>query len=280
MVNVARLIGPALSGIVLATFGAEVCFLSNALSFLAVIISLLLMKLPRYVPRQRTTSVAADFTEGFYYLRTTPGIRNVMLMLAAISLLALPFIPLLPVYAGEIYGGDASTFGILKSLVGLGAVSGALFLASMKPGTNLKKVLFRCTLIFAVGLMGFAYLESLWIAWIFITLSGFGMMAQTTLSNTLIQTTVAPLMRGRVISYYAMAFFGMQPVGGLIIGGAAEVMGAPLVIFLQGVATLLIGVGFFPFLRRDMVFRTRRRKIRREREKLHKNPSSEAGDYR
>lgn len=279
MVNVARLVGPALAGFALSEFGAEVCFLSNALSFLAMIISLLFMRLPRFVVRTKSASIASDLTEGFRYLKRTPEISNVMLMLAGVSLLSLPFVTLLPIYAGEIFGGNATTFGLLNSFVGIGAVSGALFLASIQPGVNLKKILFRCTLLFAVGLMAFAYMRSFPVALIFITLAGFGMMAQTTLTNTLIQTTVAIPMRGRVISFYAMIFFGMQPVGGLAVGGAAEVIGAPPTIFLQGVATLLIAVGFFPFLRKDIVFRRHRQKIKSEKEQLKGNSRSEAGDY-
>jgi MFS family permease len=271
MVNVARLIGPALAGVVLARFGAEICFLWNGFSFMAVIISLLFMKLPAMVRSERATTIAADLREGFYYLRTTPEISNVMLMLAGISLLALPFITLLPIYAREIFHGDASTFGLLNSFVGLGAVSGALFLASMKPGTDLKKVLFRCTLLFALGLLSFAYMESFPIALGFVALSGFGMMAQTTLSNTLIQTTVAPVMRGRVISYYAMAFFGMQPIGGLLVGGAAEVIGAPLTLLLQGIATVMIAIAFFPFLRKDILSRRQRVKLSQVEERVVEN---------
>lgn len=262
MVNVARLVGPAVSGIVLEKFGAQVCFLSNAFSFMAVIGSLLAMRLPVFKRRERKTSAVADVKEGFRYLRETPQISRVMLMLALISLVALPFITLLPVYASEVFGGDATTFGLLNSFVGIGAVTGALFLAALKPGTNLKKVLFRSTLVFGVSLMVFAYISSFYWAMPFIILAGFGMMSQTTLSNTLIQTTVAPAMRGRVISFYAMAFFGMQPLGGLLVGSVAEVIGAPLTVLLEGVATLLIAVLFFPFLRRDLMMKKYRMKLR------------------
>lgn len=271
MVNVARLIGPALAGLVLDRFGAEICFLSNAFSFMAVIISLLFMKLPPFMPRIRSTTIRADLKEGLHYLRTTPEISKVMLMLAGISLLSLPFITLLPVFARKIFGGDASTFGWLNSFVGVGAVTGALFLASMKAGTNLKKILFRCTLLFAFGLIAFSYMRSFPVALTFITIAGFGMMAQTTLSNTLIQTTVAPTMRGRVISYYAMAFFGMQPLGGLLVGSAADAIGAPLTVLLQGIATLVIGIVFFPFLRRDVFFRKQRMKLKQMEERVIEN---------
>jgi MFS family permease len=271
MVNTARLIGPALSGVVLDAFGAEVCFLSNAFSFVAVIGSLVMMRLPKFIPRKRTASVATDLKEGLHYLRTTPEIGKVMLMLAGISLFALPFVTLLPVYAGDIFKGDASTFGMLNTFVGLGAVSGALFLASMKTGTDLKKVLFRCTMLFAFGLMAFSYMTTLSLGLVFLIIAGFGMMAQTTISNTLIQTTVAPAMRGRVISYYAMAFFGMQPVGGLLVGGAAQTIGAPLTVMIQGVITLLIGILFFPFLRKDILSRKQRMKLNQVEEQVIEN---------
>lgn len=262
MVNAARLVGPAIAGFVLEKFGAEICFASNAFSFLGVIISLIVMRLPAFVPRERSATIRADLSEGFHYLRNTPQISKIMMMLASVSLISLPFITLLPVYARDIFDGDASTFGLLNSFVGVGAIAGALFLASMSPGTNLKKVLFRCTLLFAVGLLAFSYLRNFPVALLCIAVAGFGMMAQTTISNTIIQTTVAPAMRGRVISYYAMAFFGMQPIGGLLVGSAASAFGAPLTMFIEGLATLAIAIVFFPFLRRDVLMRKQRMKIK------------------
>ena len=261
MVNTARLIGPALAGIVLEEFGANICFSINAASFIAVLMSLLFMRLPRYVPKPRTNDAMTDLREGFQYLRNTPSISTVMLMLACVSLLSLPYITLLPVYAQEIFQGRASTFGYLNSFVGLGAVSGAIFLASLKAGSNLKKVLFFNTLIFGVGLICFSHLTNFPAALVFIAITGFGMMSQTTLSNTLIQTVVTPAMRGRVLSYYAMAFFGMQPIGSVLIGAVSHYVGAPNTLLLQGVATLLIAFIFFPFLRRDVLRRRHRMKM-------------------
>jgi MFS family permease len=271
MVNLARLIGPAVSGIVLEKFGAAICFLSNGFSFVAVIVSLLLMRLPPFVPRERTSTVTADLKDGLRYLTSTPEISKIMLMLAGMSLIALPYVTVLPIYAKDIFAGSASTFGLLNSFVGLGAVSGALFLASMKPGTNLKKVLFRSTLLFGVSLIVFSHIVSLPLGLIFITFSGFGMMAQTTISNTIIQTTVAPVMRGRVISFYAMAFFGMQPIGGLLVGSIAHAIGAPLAVLMQGIATLLIAVLFFPFLRKDILLRKQRMKLKQVEEQVVEN---------
>jgi MFS family permease len=182
-------------------------------------------------------------------------------MLATVSLLSLPYITLLPVYAREIFQGQASTFGYLNSFVGLGAVSGAIFLASLKPGTNLRKVLFYNTIIFGLGLAIFSHLTRFPLALGFIAMSGFGMMSQTTLSNTLIQTAVTPAMRGRVLSYYAMAFFGMQPIGSLLIGTVSHYIGAPNTVLIQGVITVMIAFLFFPFLRRDILRRKHRMKI-------------------
>ena len=139
MFNMARLIGPAISGIVLESFGAGICFLLNALSFVAVIISLLMMKLPKHIPSSHAKEVMKEFKEGWTYLRHTPGIRNVILMLAFTSLLVLPFITLLPIYAREIFQGNASTYGYLNSFIGLGALGGGIFLASLKAGRDLKK---------------------------------------------------------------------------------------------------------------------------------------------
>lgn len=261
MVNIARLTGPAMAGIVLESFGAQVCFLFNSISFLFVIGSLLQMKLPVYVPKERLKSVLTDLKEGLSYLKSTPEIRKVMLMLAGISLVALPYITLLPIYAKDIFDGDARTFGLLNSFVGLGAVSGALFLASLKPGHNLKRVLFRCTLVFGAGLIAFSFTETFSIGLACIAVAGFGMMSQTTLSNTLIQTTVAPAMRGRVISYYAMAFFGMQPIGGLLIGTLAHYAGAPITLLVEGIITILIAACFIPFLRPEFLKRKQQMKI-------------------
>lgn len=261
MVHTARLIGPAIAGLVLQQYGASMCFLVNGLSFIAVLTSLLFMKLPLYKPREHSSNVATDLKEGFGYLKNTPSISMVMIMLACMSLVALPYITLLPIYAKEIFNGEASVFGYLNSFIGLGAVSGAFYLASLKAGSNLKKVLFFNTLVFGLGLIVFSHLTNLPIALFVIAVTGFGMMSQTTISNTLIQTTVTPAMRGRVLSYYAMAFFGMQPIGGLLIGTLSHYVGAPNTILIEGLATLLIALIFFPFLRRDLLKRRHRMKL-------------------
>ena len=165
-----------------------------------------------------------------------------VLMLALVSLLVLPFSTLIPVYAKDIFHGTASTFGVIDSAIGLGAFSGAIFLASLKTGTNLSRVLAINTFVFGAGLVCFSHATYYPLALVFITIGAFGMMSQITISNTLIQTTVDPAMRGRVISLYAMAFFGMQPLGGLIIGSVSQKLGVQNTVLGEGIIALLLGV--------------------------------------
>jgi MFS family permease len=251
MVNLSRLIGPAIAGFVLENLGDGVCFLLNALSFMAVIGSLLLMKLPEYIKQVHNKNVFGELREGMAYLKRTPSITFVIVMLGLISLFVLPFSTLLPVYAKDIFKGTASTFGIIDSVIGLGAFSGAIFLASLKPGSNLKKILAINTLVFGAGLILFSHQGNYPLALVFATVAGFGMMSQITISNTLIQTTVEPNMRGRVISFYAMAFFGMQPLGGLLIGSVSKWIGAPDTMLAEGIFALLIGALHIRFLRKE-----------------------------
>ena len=251
MVNLSRLIGPAIAGFVLEKLGDGTCFVLNALSFVAVIISLLMMRLPKFIEKVHTKNPIEELKEGFAYLKRTPSISYIILMLGLISLLVLPFNTLLPVYARDIFKGTASTFGILDSVIGLGALSGAIFLASLKPGSNLRKVLAINTLVFGGGLVLFSHEGTYPLALAFAMIAGFGMMSQITVSNTLLQTTADPEMRGRVISFYAMAFFGMQPFGGLIVGSVSKWIGAPNTLLGEGIFALLIGLFHFRYLRKQ-----------------------------
>ena len=248
MVNLSRLIGPAIAGLIIETFGDDVCFGLNALSFVAVIASLMLMKLPRQQTKPHTKNIIAELKEGFAYIKQTPSIVTVLLNLGMMSLLVLPFNTLIPVYAKDIFHGTASTFGVIDSFIGVGAFGGAIFLASLKPGRNLKKILAVNTLIFGTGLVIFSHASIYPLALLFAVVAGFGMMSQITISNTIIQTTVAPDMRGRVISFYAMMFFGMQPLGGLLIGYISQIIGTPDTVLAEGIIALIIGARSFYFL--------------------------------
>ncbi len=253
MVNLSRLIGPGIAGIVIERFGDTVCFGLNTLSFLAVIISLLFMRLPRYIPKLQNKNVFGQLKEGLQYIRKRPDIQFILGMLALISVFVLPFSTLIPVYAKDIFHGTASTFGIIDSAIGLGAFSGAIFLASLRPGTNLSRILAINTFVFGFGLIAFSHMPLYWVALIFAAVAAFGMMSQVTISNTLIQTTVDPSMRGRVISVYAMVFFGMQPLGGLLIGFVSQNVGVKNTVLAEGIIALLIGWLHILFLRNNKI---------------------------
>jgi MFS family permease len=264
MVNLSRLIGPGIAGLVIEQLGNDICFGLNAISFVAVIGSLLMMRLPKYQPKPRTKNVFGELKEGFVYLKKTPNISFVIIMLAAISLFVLPYSTLIPVYAKDIFKGTASTFGVIDSVIGLGAFSGAMFLASLKPGHDLKKILGINTLIFGAGLALFSHETYYPLALFFSVMGGFGMMSQITISNTLIQTTVSQEMRGRVISFYAMAFFGMQPLGGLIIGFVSQHIGVQNTILAEGIIALIIGFLHLRFLKRNRLKRKELAIMRRQ----------------
>ena len=246
MVNLARLVGPAIAGFVLHKLGESTCFLLNALSFLAVIGSLLRIKLKPYVRGNRDKKVLGDLKAGWTYLVRHPGIGRPILMLALMSLLVIPYATLLPIYAKVIFHGNATTFGLIDSFIGMGAISCALWLASRNVNTEMamKKTLRINTIIFGIGLILFSHTEWFPLAMVFAVVAGFGMMAETTMTNTIIQMSVVPEMRGRVISYFAMAYFWMMPLGSLLVGFISQYAGAQNTILGQGVIALVI-VGLF-----------------------------------
>lgn len=248
MVNLARLIGPAVSGIVLETMGAGICFMLNALSFMAVIASLLMMKLPAHISQLENKKILADVIEGWQYLRSTPTLGKLVLLLALMSFWVLPYATLLPIVAKEILGGDASTYGYLNSFIGIGALIAAIALASLTSKTYHRRILLFASTILALSLIVFSFTHTLAYAFVLSSVSGFGMMLSVTIVNTLLQTTADAKMRGRIISYFAMAFFGMQPIGALIIGVISHRIGVAHTLLLEGVIALIIAVWFSSFL--------------------------------
>jgi MFS family permease len=251
--NLAQLLGPALAGIVLNAFGAPICFLINAASFGGVLLSLLLMKLPAHLPAPSQKNVATEFTEAFRYLKRTPGIGGIILMLAFISLLVLPYYTVLPVFAREIFKGNASTFGYIGSFTGVGAVIGTIFLASRKPGRSLRKILFVSTLIMGVGLICFSRATYFPLALFFSAVIGFGAVAQFTICNIVVQSESEPRLRGRVIGILLMAVFGMTPLGSLMVGAVSQRIGAPATVLAEGIIGLVIALAFARFLTRRQV---------------------------
>jgi MFS family permease len=251
MVNVARILGPALSGIVLLRFGSGVCFLSNAVSFLAVITSLLLMKLPPYVPHPERKKAVNAIAEGFSYVRNTPAISKILLLLSLSSLLVIPYDTLMPVFAKIVFKGDAATYGYISSLTGVGAICGTIFLASRKKGTDLKPVLLFCSCVLAVGMISFASVSSYPLAKVCAVVLGFGVMGQNTTCITIIQVESIPAMRGRMMSYVGLCYFGMLPLGSLLVGWVSNRIGAPHTLLCQGILSAIITALFFRHLKND-----------------------------
>lgn len=242
MVNLSKLLGPAIAGLAIEHLGEVVCFGLNAVSFVAVIASLLQMKLAPYVPQEHTKNILTEFRDGLSYVRENPALGRIIWMLALACLFVLPFTTLMPVYAKDIFHGTASTFGFIDSAVGLGAFAGALYLASLRPGTNLQKVLTVNTFILGAGLLAFSHMTVYPLALLCLIPAAFGTMSQVTISNTLLQTQAAPAMRGRVISLYVMAFSGMLPLGSLLVGAASHYLGVQTTVLVQGILALLLAL--------------------------------------
>ncbi|PZF70827.1 MFS transporter [Taibaiella soli] len=249
MVNMARLIGPALSGIVLKALGAGFCFSLNAISFVAVLISLLLMKFPKFVPPVNKKKVLHELEEGFQYIRKTPAIGIPVLMLTFMSLLVLPYDTLIPAFT-TIFKGDAATFGYINSFIGLGAITGSLFLASMKREQALKKVLLAGAATLGIGMIIFSQFKSFPYAMPFAIIMGFGTLIPMTSCITIVQMEAASNMRGRVMSYVALCYFGMLPLGSLLVGTISEKTSVPFTMACQGIISILIAVLFWKSLMR------------------------------
>jgi len=249
MVNIARLAGPALSGMVLQVFGAGICFSLNALSFVAVITSLLLMKLPAFTPPAVKKKVIAELAEGFNYLQRTPVIGLVILFMMCFSLLIAPYDTMMPVFTKVVFKGNAATFGFISSFIGMGAILGSLFIASVKKGANLKNIVLFSSAILGIGMILFSRITYFPVAMVFAMVIGFGSLTPMTTGITIIQIEAAANMRGRVMSFMAMSYFGMLPLGSLLIGTISQKIGAPLTMLCQGIATLVIVAIFSGFMK-------------------------------
>src|SRR6478672_5033212 len=250
MVTLARLIGPALAGILLSSFGEGVCFLVNFLSFIAVILSLLLMKIKVPERKKPTEPIWKGLVEGFNYMKKHRGISSAIGLMALTSLIVMPYSNLFPVFAQTIFKGNVTTFSWLNSISGLGALFGAIYMTTIKPGKSLLRIIVLSSLLLSVSLMFFAYSHSLFAALVFILVGESGMLAQIAATNTYVQTNVDEHMRGRVISYYVMAFQGMQPIGSLLVGWSAHAGSAQATVFLEGLAGVVIALLFIPALKR------------------------------
>ncbi|OKL39191.1 MFS transporter [Pontibacter flavimaris] len=233
--NMARLVGPTIAGLLIAAVGEGMCILINAVSYIAVLASLLLMRLKPFerVPQQH--KVWASLRHGFQYAFGFAPIRSLIMIVALLSLFGMPFTVLLPVFARDILHGGANTLGYLMGASGLGALSGALFLAQRKSVVGLGKVLLFTMTLFGLALIAFSFSEVLLLSLVLMLFTGFGMIVTMASCNTLLQTLVDDDKRGRVMSLYSTAFMGMAPIGSMLAGSVAEMI---------GVGYTLAGCGF------------------------------------
>ena len=252
MVNLSKLIGPAIAGFILERFGDAICFGINAISFIPVILSLLMMKLPK--PEQKTKAdknLKKEFLEAFAYIKITPVVSSIIIFAGIMGLLVLPFSTLTPVFAKDIFNGTAFTLGIIDGVIGFGALIGALFLASLHQGTNLSKVLAINTLVFGIGLILFSQVAILSLALLFIAVGSFGMMSVRTITNTIVQIHVPNQFRGRVISIYLMVLTATIPIGSLIVGAVSHYIGVEKTVLIEGFLALVIAVFYGRYLKNE-----------------------------
>ena len=239
MVNGARLLGPSLAGVLIATLGEGMCFLLNGLSFIAVIWALLAMRIS---PQKRETHSSRFFEglkEGFSYAFGSVPIRSLLLLLALVSLMGMPYTILMPVFAVQILGGGPRSLGFLLGAVGVGALGGTFYLASRRTVPGLERIIPMAAGIFGIGLVAFSVSRVLWLSLILMFVTGFGMIVQMAATNTILQTLVEEDKRGRVMSFYTMAFMGMVPFGSFLSGSLAGWLGAPGTVMLGGWTCIL-----------------------------------------
>jgi MFS family permease len=255
MVNLARLIGPSLAGLLIAATNEGWCFLVDGISYIAVIISLLMMRVAASAEKRSAASMLTQLREGWTYVADFVPIRSILLLFGLLSLMGWPFMVLMPVFAGQVLHGGPHTLGFLMGAVGIGSLISALSLVMRRSVRGLTKMIPIAAAIFGVGLIGFGFSLHLWLSMVLMLVTGFGMMQGLTSSNTIIQTLVDEKMRGRVMSYYTMAFVGMAPFGSLLAGVLAHAIGAPRTVIVSGVACIVGAVWFTTRLgpiRRDM----------------------------
>jgi len=267
MVNVARLIGPSLAGLVIAATNEGWCFLIDGVSYLAVIASLLMMKLNVTAMRRAATSTFHELKQGWSYVAGFVPIRTILLLFAAVSLMGMPFVVLMPIFAAKVLGGGPHTLGFLMGAMGVGALISALSLAARKSVRGLIRMIPIAAAVFGLGLIGFGVSHEFWLSMLMVMVAGMGLMQGMAASNTIIQTLISEEVRGRVMSYYTMAFVGMAPFGSLLAGTMAHAIpstplwivagpmlsGAQWTVMINGLVVVLGAMWFFtqlPALRR------------------------------
>lgn len=258
MVNCARLLGPSAAGMLIAAFGEGTCFLINAITYMAVIVSLFLMKIERKKVQPRKSKVLQELKDGFQYAAGFAPIRDILLIFALVNLVGMPYMVLMPVFAKDVLQGGPSALGFLMGCTGLGALGGAIYLASRKSVLGFGKQIPIAATIFGSALIVFSFSRLLFFSLGLMLLTGTGQMILMATSNTLLQTLVDDDKRGRVMSFYTMAFMGATPVGSLIAGFLASKIGATWTVFIGG---LICICGAFIFAKRLPILRELSRPI-------------------
>ena len=246
VVNATRLIGPAIAGLVIAAIGEGWCFFADGVSYLAVIASLWAMRVRPTARPARHPKVFAQLAEGWRYVARSRPIRTLLLLLALVSLVGMPYTVLMPIFAAGILYGGANTLGFLTGASGVGALLAALLLAMRKTVIGLGTRIAVSCAVFGAALVAFALSRSLWLSLLVLPFTGFGMMQEMASTNTILQTIVEDDKRGRVMAYYAMAFQGIAPFGSLLAGAASARIGAPATLAAGGVLCIA-GAAWFAF---------------------------------
>jgi MFS family permease len=248
MFNGARIIGPAIAGILVASIGEGWCFFANGASFIAVIIGLLLMRVPRRAIELHAASAFEHIAEGFRFVRHTAPIRALMLLLALVSFVAMPYTVLMPIFAASVLHGNARTLGVLATSTGIGALVGALALAARTQVHGLGRLAAIATGAAGASLILFSFSRSYILSVLFLVPVGFSIMTQMGCTNTLVQSMVPDRLRGRTMAVYSMMFMGMSPLGALTAGAVADHIGAPWTVALGGALTIAGAIAFARYL--------------------------------
>jgi MFS family permease len=244
LVNGARLVGPAIAGLVIAGIGEGYCFLIDGLSYIAVIAGLLAMRVAPFHAPALTRDTLAELREGLGYALRSPAIRPILINLGQISLLVMPYTVLLPVFASDVFHGGPQLLGLLSAASGVGALLGALHLAINRRAESLSLRIGVCTVLFGIAMIVMGESHWLWLTMVTIALGGLGFMQQLAASNTVLQTIVDDDKRGRVMALYFVALQGLGPFGSLLAGSLASRIGAPTTVAVSGVLSLAGGLWF------------------------------------
>jgi MFS family permease len=244
MVNASRIIGPTIGGIVIAAVGEGWCFLADAVSYLAVIASLLAMRVTARPLPPRDTRLRDELRAGFQYVSRFVPVRSALLLLSLVSIMGMPYTVLMPIISSTVLHGGPHTLGFLMTASGVGALGGALYLASRRSVLGLGRVMVLATATFGVGLIVFSLSRTLWFALVALPFVGAGMMVTMAATNTIIQTVVTEELRGRVMAFYTMAFLGTAPIGSLLAGLLADRVGPTVTIRIGGAACVAAALWF------------------------------------